>query len=131
MKQRDERFSASKPTQTLDGLNIDTRARFAFIMANDREASIKHFKKAANRLQSKPRELARILQLPGVVQPQGRASLGPSNSGRQEQFVASDGTDWSSVLSSWLEAKDAAKSVRHFRNASIFRLTNPHNRAKQ
>lgn len=85
------------------------------IMAKDRESLIKSFKKAANRVQSKPKELARVLLLP-VVKSRGASNVSASaNLGRQEQFVASDGTDWSEVLFSWLEARNAAEEVGRIR----------------
>jgi hypothetical protein len=92
-------------------------------MANnneDRSALIREFRGAVNRVQNNPRELARLLDVPvpvvAAAQPPAPSSSTTRRqqpqTARDEQFVASDGTDWSVVLSSWLEVIAAAKSVR-------------------
>jgi hypothetical protein len=91
-------------------------------MANnnvDRPALIREFRQAVNRVQNHPRELAQLFE--NVPTPEVTAAAPPTRrppptttrtNDNVEPFFASDGTDWSIVLSSWLDVIAAAKSVR-------------------
>jgi hypothetical protein len=78
-------------------------------MVNNHTALIREFKEAVNRIQNNPKELARLLDVPPVQPNTNQAT--PKRSARDVQLVAIDGTDWSSVLSSWLEVISTANSV--------------------
>jgi hypothetical protein len=92
-------------TQTYEALGLPLQQdlyKYLFIMASGKKA-------LRDALASRnPYRVAEALDLP----PLSPVSQGPLREQHKETLQDVDGTDWSSVLSFWLDAYDAASKVR-------------------
>ena len=78
-------------------------------MVVDRRTKKSEFQAAIGRLRRDPWALAKVLQLPEIASNQTTGTA-PNSDGIRET-LQENGTDWSNVLTHWLDAWQAAEAV--------------------